>query len=79
MTVSKKQQACVARYSKAHYEEVKFRVKKGEKATLQAIAAKQGMSVNSFITAAIDYFLSNNCPMSVDKVTTDPDDNPPEE
>ena len=59
MTVSKKQQACIARYNAKNYEEIKLRVKKGEKATLQAIAAEQGMSVNSFITTAIEHYLSS--------------------
>lgn len=57
MAVSKKQQACVARYTKAHYDEIKFRVKKGEKEGLQTLAAEQGMSLNAFITAAIDNYI----------------------
>ncbi len=57
MTVSKKQQACVARYNAKNYEEIKLRVKKGEKATLQAIATEHGISVNSFITTAIEHYL----------------------
>lgn len=57
MAVSKKQQACVARYNAKNYDEVKLRVKKGEKEGLQALAAKQGMSLNAFITAAIDNYI----------------------
>ena len=60
MTVSKKQQACVARYTKAHYDEIKIRVRKGEKEGLQALATQQGMSLNAFIIAAIDSYIQQN-------------------
>ena len=60
-----------AKYNAKTYEQIILRVKKGEKATLQAIAAEQGMSVNSFITTAIDYYLSNKCPNTRDNLTPD--------
>lgn len=54
MPVSKKQQACVARYNAKAYDRIGLVVKKGEKEKLQAIAAEQGQSLNSFITTAIE-------------------------
>ena len=74
MTISKKQQACVARYNAKNYEEIKLRVKKGEKATLQAIASEQGMSVNSFITTAIEHYLLEI--KNTDSAPIVPDDKP---
>lgn len=56
MPVSKKQQACVDRYNKANYEEIKIRVKKGEKAILQEVAAVKGMSLNAYVLAAIQKY-----------------------
>ena len=56
MPVSKKQQACVDRYNKANYEEIKIRVKKGEKAILQEVAAVKGMSLNAYVLAAIEKY-----------------------
>ena len=57
MAVSKKQQACVARYTKSHYDDIKIRVKKGERDKLQTLAAEQGMSLNAFIIAAIERYV----------------------
>lgn len=60
MTATKAHIRATEKYNAKAYDEIKLRVKKGEKATLQAIAAEQGMSVNSFITSAIDYYLQHN-------------------
>lgn len=57
MAVSKKQQACVARYTKSHYDDIKIRVKKGERDKLQTLAAEQGMSLNAFIITAIEQYI----------------------
>ena len=54
MSVSKKQQACVARYMQAHYDEIKMRVPKGEKDRLKSIAESQGKSLNQFIVDAVE-------------------------
>ena len=56
MPVSKKQQACVDRYNRANYEEIKIRVKKGDKAALQEAAAVKGMSLNAYVLAAIEKY-----------------------
>ena len=54
MAVSKKQQACVTRYMQAHYDQIAFRVPKGEKDRYKAIAESQGKSLNQFIIEAIE-------------------------
>ena len=44
------------RYQAKAYDEIKFRVHKGEKAKLQELAADNGYSLNSFITEAVERF-----------------------
>jgi len=53
MAVSKKQQACVARYSAKNYDQFLVRVKKGRKDEIQAHAEARGESVNGFVVRAI--------------------------
>ena len=59
MVMSKAHIKASAKYNAKAYEQIIIRVKKGEKATLQAIATNQGMSLNSFITTAIEQYLSS--------------------
>lgn len=54
MTISKAQQRAVNKYVKSNYDEVKFRVPKGEKAIIQEHAMGQGESTNAFIYRAIN-------------------------
>lgn len=58
--VSKKQQACVRRYKKAHYENISVLVKKGKKEQIQAHAQAMGESTNAFINRAIDEAMEND-------------------
>lgn len=55
MPVSKKQQACVTKYVKAHYDRISVTVPQGKLDIIKAHAAKldEG-SVNAFINRAID-------------------------
>lgn len=57
MPVSKKQQACVARYKKRNYNYTTVRVPKGKKALYQAEAERRGLSLNQLITLAIEQYL----------------------
>ena len=59
MTTTKAHIKATAKYNAKTYEEIKLRVKKGEKATLQAIAKEQGISVNALITAALDSYIND--------------------
>lgn len=54
MPASKAQQKAVSKYMKENYDEIKVRVEKGKKATIQAHADACGESVNGFINRAID-------------------------
>lgn len=54
MPASKAQQKAVNKYVKANYDLYQIKMPKGKKATIQAHAAAQGESVNSFINRAID-------------------------
>ena len=53
MTVSKKQQACVARYTAAHYDRVNLFMDKGKRDEIKTAAAEAGQSVNAYINQAI--------------------------
>ena len=60
MTVSKKQQACVNRYVKNHYDRINVTFKKGYKEQIQAAAALHGMSVNAYIVRAVSACVDND-------------------
>lgn len=60
MPASKAQQKAVSKYMKANYDEIKIRVPKGEKATIQAHAAAQTETVNAFISRAIRETMEND-------------------
>lgn len=53
MPASKAQQRAVSKYMKESYDEIKIRMGKGTKETIQAAAAAVGESVNAYINAAI--------------------------
>lgn len=54
MTASKAQQKAVQKYVKNNYDRVVLTLQKGKKEPLQAAAAAAGLSMNSYIVAAID-------------------------
>ncbi len=41
------------RYNAKAYDELKIRIPKGQKATIQAAADKEGESINSFVNRAV--------------------------
>ncbi|MCD8238140.1 MAG: hypothetical protein LUC92_02210 [Clostridiales bacterium] len=53
MAVSKAQQKAVSKYMKKNYDEIKVRVKKGERDIIRAHAESKTESVNAFIKRAI--------------------------
>ena len=53
MPVTKAQQRAVSKYMKANYDELKLRIPKGQKATVQARAEQEGESVNGYVNRAI--------------------------
>lgn len=53
MPASKAQQKAVAKYMKNNYDEIKVRVNKGTKQSLQDVAKEKGESINGYIKNAV--------------------------
>lgn len=53
MPASKAQQKAVAKYMAANYDEIKIRVPKSQKATVEAAAQEVGESVNQYTQRAL--------------------------
>ena len=53
MAISKAQQKATAKYVKQNYDEIKVRVKSGEKEMIKQHADRRGETVNGFINRAI--------------------------
>ena len=68
MSVSKAHMKATAKYNAKAYDRIEIKVKKGEKAGLQALAAQHGMSLNAFIITAIERYIEEQGlpPRSVD-------------
>ncbi|MDE5945770.1 MAG: hypothetical protein K2G63_00475 [Oscillospiraceae bacterium] len=65
---NEKRKAITAKYMKAHLDDIKIRVRKGERDRLKAIAGEMGMSMNyMFLTAVKEYIERNYKPKSEDK------------
>ena len=60
MAVSKKQQACVNKYMRDHYDRINYVVEQGKREILKAAAARRGVSVNAYINAAVDAALAKD-------------------
>lgn len=48
------------RYNAKAYDEMKFRVKKGERERLQAYLNDKGQSLNGFVNSCMSYCIDNN-------------------
>ena len=68
MPASKAQQKAVSKYMKANYDEIKIRIPKGQKETVQAFAQERGASVNALIWGLLQEA------MGVDKTTDGAED-----
>ena len=68
MPASKAQQKAVSKYMKANYDEIKIRIPKGQKETVQAFAQERGESVNALIWGLLQEA------MGVDKTTDGAED-----
>lgn len=60
MAVRKKQQACVNKYIKKHYDRINLTLPAGKKEVIKYQADKNGESVNAFINRAIDLLLDSS-------------------
>lgn len=54
MATSEAQKKATAKYLSNSCDEIKIRVKKGQKALIQAKAEKKGLSLNSYIVSLIE-------------------------
>ena len=48
-------------YNRDNYDRINIVVPKGQKAELQQVAERQGLSLNGLIKAALDEYIKNNC------------------
>lgn len=53
MAISKAQQKAVSKYTKNNYDSTLVRLKKGTKSFIEAAAAENGESINSYIKKAV--------------------------
>lgn len=60
MAISKAQQKATAKYVKQNYDEIKVRVKSGEKEMIKQHADSRGETVNGFINRAIKEAMERN-------------------
>ncbi|MCM1299962.1 MAG: hypothetical protein NC203_09730 [Firmicutes bacterium] len=65
------QKISTKKYNEAHYDNINFRVKKGQKERLKEIAKKWNMTLNSFIFECIKGYLRSNDPISFDYLNND--------
>ena len=57
---NEKRKEITARYVKSHLDDIKIRVKKGEREKLKAIAAEMGMSMNAMFLKAVEEYIEKN-------------------
>ena len=53
MPISKAQQKAVNKYVREKYDRINVTMPKGRKVEIQTLAARQGLSINAYINAAI--------------------------
>lgn len=58
--MTKRQTIASAKYNAKTYEEIKLRVKIGEKNRYKALAARLGLSVNQLFVQAVEQFIADN-------------------
>ena len=70
MPVSKAQRKATDKYIKDTFDELKVRIPKGKKTTLQAHAADRGESLNGFVNRAIDETVERDKERGKDNAST---------
>lgn len=58
MPLSEARKRANAKYTAKAYDDMKLRVKKGERDRLKAYADSQGMSLNNFVCSCLSYCIS---------------------
>lgn len=56
----KSQTVASAKYNMKTYEDIKIRVKKGERERYKAEAQRLGLSLNQLFLSAVEYYISEN-------------------
>lgn len=60
MYYNEKRKAITAKYVKAHLDDIKIRVPKGQRAKLKTFATEMGMSMNQMFIKAIEEYIERN-------------------
>lgn len=60
MKMTKRQTIASAKYNAKTYEEIKLRVKIGEKARYKGLAARVGLSVNQLFIQAVESYIAEH-------------------
>ena len=55
------------KYNAKAYDDIKIRVKKGERERFQSYLAKRGSSLNSFVNSCVSYCIENEIDISTAK------------
>ncbi len=61
---NEKRKVITAKYVKTHLDDIKIRVRKGEREKLKAIAAEMGMSMNQMFLTAVEEYIKRNYKIS---------------
>ena len=60
MSYTEAQKRATAKYMKTNYEDIKIRVKKGERERYKNIAESKGLSLNQYVIGLIEADIRNN-------------------
>ena len=60
MYYNEKRKVTTAKYVKAHLDDIKIRVPKGQREKLKAVAAEMGISMNQMFIKAVEEFIEKN-------------------
>ncbi len=60
MAYTEAQKRATAKYMKTNYEDIKIRVKKGERERYKNIAESKGLSLNQYVIGLIEADIRNN-------------------
>ena len=60
MYYNEKRKAITAKYVKAHLDDIKIRVPKGQRERLKAVALEMGMSMNQMFIKAVEEYIEKN-------------------
>ncbi len=71
MALSEARKRANAKYTAKAYDDIKLRVKKGERDRLKAYADGQGMSLNNFMASCLSYCIQQGIDVSATPALTE--------